>query len=510
MLPREDDELLDVEPVEAADELLARMLEAERYRSAAEHLRGLLEGEEGVRYRVAPPPAWLRKATEMEDLGPGVYKPDRLGAALGGAAAPPAARRRHPPRPGPRQRQRAPRPPARPAAPRALHASTRPSAGADRVTVCITLFALLEMYKQGEATWTQERAVRRDRRVAPGARPRGARARPRRRPPTSRRRARARRAVERGCAPRSSRRCCSSRPSPVSLEDLAEACEVGVEDVDWALGELREAFAARPRPRAARRSPAAGRSRPTRSPSPPRAGCWPSRARRRSARRRPRRWRSSPTSSRSRGPRSRGSAASRQRQRDGDAARARPDRGVRPLAVRRGALPHDAAVPQALRPRARSTTLPDPSQWDPTPEEQGELRDRLLRAGEARAGLAAGDDRARAEPSRRPLGLEPADGRGDPRRGDLGRLLVPLLARPARPAARGPTSGMLLAGRPPRRRRPPRSRAPRRRGRTGTPGRAARKTRLSGSRERVAVDAARRGRSRRSGSARSSGRRSRR
>jgi segregation and condensation protein B len=33
--------------------------------------------------------------------------------------------------------------------------------------------------------------------------------------------------------------------------------------------------------------------------------------------------------------------------------------------------------------------LPDPTQWDPTPEEQGELRDRLLRAGEARAGVAA-------------------------------------------------------------------------------------------------------------------------
>ena len=33
--------------------------------------------------------------------------------------------------------------------------------------------------------------------------------------------------------------------------------------------------------------------------------------------------------------------------------------------------------------------LPDTSQWDPTPEEQGELRDRLLKAGEARAGLAA-------------------------------------------------------------------------------------------------------------------------
>lgn len=32
--------------------------------------------------------------------------------------------------------------------------------------------------------------------------------------------------------------------------------------------------------------------------------------------------------------------------------------------------------------------LPDPSQWDPTPDEEGELRDRLLRAGEARAGTA--------------------------------------------------------------------------------------------------------------------------
>ncbi len=32
--------------------------------------------------------------------------------------------------------------------------------------------------------------------------------------------------------------------------------------------------------------------------------------------------------------------------------------------------------------------LPDPAQWDPTPEEQGALRDRLLRAGDARTGVA--------------------------------------------------------------------------------------------------------------------------
>lgn len=32
--------------------------------------------------------------------------------------------------------------------------------------------------------------------------------------------------------------------------------------------------------------------------------------------------------------------------------------------------------------------LPDPAAWDPSPQEAGELRDRLLRAGEARMGIA--------------------------------------------------------------------------------------------------------------------------
>jgi segregation and condensation protein B len=32
--------------------------------------------------------------------------------------------------------------------------------------------------------------------------------------------------------------------------------------------------------------------------------------------------------------------------------------------------------------------LPDPAQWDPTPDEAAELRDRLLRAGEQRAGAS--------------------------------------------------------------------------------------------------------------------------
>lgn len=34
--------------------------------------------------------------------------------------------------------------------------------------------------------------------------------------------------------------------------------------------------------------------------------------------------------------------------------------------------------------------LPDPSAWDPTPEEEADLRDRLFKAGEARSGSPAG------------------------------------------------------------------------------------------------------------------------
>src|SRR3954471_13776883 len=81
MLPREEEELLDVEPGVALEELLARMLEARRYRAAAEDLRERLDGEEGVRYRSAPPPAWARRGS-LDDLE-SVYRPERLGAALG-------------------------------------------------------------------------------------------------------------------------------------------------------------------------------------------------------------------------------------------------------------------------------------------------------------------------------------------------------------------------------------------------------------------------------------------
>ncbi len=56
LLAGEEEELLDIEPGEAAEELLERMLDARRYRSAAGHLHELLKrGEEGVRFRNVPP-----------------------------------------------------------------------------------------------------------------------------------------------------------------------------------------------------------------------------------------------------------------------------------------------------------------------------------------------------------------------------------------------------------------------------------------------------------------------
>src|SRR3954452_6876396 len=47
MLPREDDVLPELEPGEAAEELLARMLEARRYRHAADNLAHLLAADGG-------------------------------------------------------------------------------------------------------------------------------------------------------------------------------------------------------------------------------------------------------------------------------------------------------------------------------------------------------------------------------------------------------------------------------------------------------------------------------
>ena len=153
MLPRDDDEMPDFEHGEAVEELLARMLEAQRYRRAAEHLDARLAGQEGVRYRSAPLPPALRRAN-LAEAG-AVYNPRRLGAALGGLLrTPPQLTLTHLTVPRVTTAERLEH----------LRALLRRGAttfdeavrGADRVTVAVTLFALLELYKQGEATWQQD------------------------------------------------------------------------------------------------------------------------------------------------------------------------------------------------------------------------------------------------------------------------------------------------------------------------------------------------------------------
>jgi segregation and condensation protein A len=155
MLPREDEELLDIEPDIAAEELLQRMLEAKRYRGAALHLIEKLHGEDGVRFRSAPLPKHLQ-TTEVIDLE-AVYKPARLGRAIGTLLTmPPQVNIRHLtiPRVSVADRLAHLRRLLRsPAGRTTFEEAVR---GADRVTVCVTLFALLELYKQGEATWSQD------------------------------------------------------------------------------------------------------------------------------------------------------------------------------------------------------------------------------------------------------------------------------------------------------------------------------------------------------------------
>ena len=154
MLPAEDDDELDLEPQEAAEELLARMLEYHRYRGAAEHLRERLEAEHGHRYRAAPLPPELRRVSiEVADSA---YDPQALAEAIGELLRVPAPLDlRHVRRPAVSVEERL-RHLRRLLSNRARFSFDEAVEGADRLTEAVTLFALLELYKAGEARWEQE------------------------------------------------------------------------------------------------------------------------------------------------------------------------------------------------------------------------------------------------------------------------------------------------------------------------------------------------------------------
>jgi segregation and condensation protein A len=154
MLPSDDEQELDLEPGEAAEELLARMLEYRRYRAAAEHLRDRLAAEHGHRYRSAPLPPELRRVSI--EAAEEAYDPERLAAAIGDLLrTPPSLDLGHVRRPAVSVEQRL-RHLRRLLATRSRFSFDEAVAGTDRLTEAVTLFALLELYKAGEAAWEQE------------------------------------------------------------------------------------------------------------------------------------------------------------------------------------------------------------------------------------------------------------------------------------------------------------------------------------------------------------------
>jgi segregation and condensation protein A len=152
MLAEDSEELLDIEPGEAAEELLERMLQARRYRSASTHLLELFKREEGVRFRSAPLPAHLRKSVAPPSEGS--QDAAVLGQAIGRLLRmPPTIDLRHISIQRVTVAERLDR--LRQLLRRGHFSFEEAVRGEDRMTVAVTVFALLELYKRGEAWWEQ-------------------------------------------------------------------------------------------------------------------------------------------------------------------------------------------------------------------------------------------------------------------------------------------------------------------------------------------------------------------
>ena len=206
-----------------------------------------------------------------------------------------------------------------------------------------------------------------------------------------------------------SRRCCSSRPSRSRSRSCADALQAAEEAVSsGARPSSRTACDGRGVVLRARRPAAGARLAPGRRGGRA-AAARRARARRRSRPPRPRRWRSSPTCSRSRAPRSRASAASPR----SPPPSALVERGLIEEAgrspVRRRPLPHHAAVPEAVRAATRPRSCPTSRSGTRRPEE---ARRRCAIACCARARRALGAPWARTWPRRAARRRRRCRGRG--------------------------------------------------------------------------------------------------
>ena len=153
MLPGEEVEEIELDAGEAAAELLQRLLDAHRYRSAAQHLAALLRDQAGFRFRSAPLPQSLRKAALPEAPAPcttpSSWRGDREMLVFRRRSTSATSRHR-------RSRSRSGSPTYGDCCGAERSTFDEAVAGADRMTVAVTLFSLLELYKQGELTWSQD------------------------------------------------------------------------------------------------------------------------------------------------------------------------------------------------------------------------------------------------------------------------------------------------------------------------------------------------------------------
>jgi segregation and condensation protein A len=153
MLPGEEVEELDeLQPAEAAEELVERMLQYIRFRAAGEHLAARHAHNQAYLHRSAPLPEALRRAPVANATA--AYDPAVLGAALGGLLrTPPPIDLAHMATPRVSVAERLAH--LRSLLRRGRFSFDDAVRDADRATVCVTLFALLELYKRGEAAWEQ-------------------------------------------------------------------------------------------------------------------------------------------------------------------------------------------------------------------------------------------------------------------------------------------------------------------------------------------------------------------
>jgi len=152
MLPGAEDEFSEMEPAEAVEELVARMLEYRRYRDAGRVLADHFEGQRGYLYRSAPLPIELRRvALESAEA---VYDPDQLAAAMGDLLE-------LPPRPDTSHIRTTVSLQRRLSILRQVLANRsgfdfdEQFGEEDRLTQAVTILALLDLYNKGEADWEQ-------------------------------------------------------------------------------------------------------------------------------------------------------------------------------------------------------------------------------------------------------------------------------------------------------------------------------------------------------------------